>query len=261
MSAPSNAANAHWSASPFPLQSIPDKPEDVPVDFYHSAVVMACIHNLMTRGLNSIYKHAPIVALRGTAKDKSDFITFALAWYGGLHAHHTGEEQWFFPELEHATNNAGLMKANVDQHEVFHKPLDEFNAYFVEVRKKPETLDASRVTELIEAFAIPLLTHLNDEIPTLFELGRRFPDVPIKQIEEAHGKRMAATVSKTLVMPAFFGNADRAFAPTQCVGVFPPMPPIVRFLTKWVFSWRYRGAWRFSAATFDMDLKPNMVLL
>ncbi|KAH7101330.1 hypothetical protein BKA62DRAFT_703446 [Auriculariales sp. MPI-PUGE-AT-0066] len=249
----------HWSASPFPLTHVPEKPEDVPIDFYHCAVVMTGIHNIITRGLNSIYNHAPLVVEKGTTNDKADFITFSLSWYDFVHAHHTGEELWFFPEIDHATGETDVMQANVNQHEVFQKPLGEFNTYFVEVRKSPETLDASRVKELIDAFASALIAHLGDEIPTLLELGRRFPNIPIAKMDEVHGKKMVASVDKSLALPMFFTNSDRAFEGGKWSNVFPPIPGIVRILTKWVFSWKYRGAWRFSAANFDMDLKPNML--
>ncbi|KAH7101357.1 hypothetical protein BKA62DRAFT_795245 [Auriculariales sp. MPI-PUGE-AT-0066] len=252
-------SSEHWSTTPFTLQTIPEKPEGVPQDFYGCAVAMALIHNLFTRGLNSIYKHAPIVAERGSEQDKSDFINFALAWYEALHAHHTGEEKWYFPEIEQAAGNPGLMQANIDQHEVFRAPLDAFNDYFLSINEDPAALNSAHVLSLVDAFATPLFEHLKDEIPTLLEFGKKFPDVPIKQIDEDHAKKMLDTVSKLYFLPFFVSNFDREVDGGRWTSFMPGPPGWVLTATKYVFSFPYRGAWRFSACTFDMKLKPTMV--
>src|SRR5262249_30229061 len=103
------------------------------------------------------------------------------------------------------------MKANVDQHEAFHEPLEAFNTYVQELQKDPTKLDGAKLVSLIDGFAPTLIQHLNDEIPTLLELGRRFPNIPVKQIEEDHAKKMLATISKTLFIPFFFSNHDVNF--------------------------------------------------
>lgn len=164
----------------------------------------------------------------------------------------------YFPELEHASGNAGLMKANVEQHEAFHAPLDAFHQYLEELKKDPTSLDATKFISLIDAFAPALIVHLNDEIPTLLELGRRFPNVPIKQLDEAHAKKILASVSKTFFIPLVFNCHDRAYEGGKFSDIFPPTPPMVGFLNKWVFSQWYKGAWRFSSSTNDMELKPSM---
>ena len=146
----------------------------------------------------------------------------------------------------------------MEQHEAFHEPLDAFNNYLEELKKNPTALDATKLIALINAFAPTLITHLNDEIPTLLELGRRFPNVPIKQLDEAHAKKMVASVSKTFFIPFFFSNHDLSYEGGKFSKMFPPTPPLLQFLNKWVFSRKYKGAWRFSSSTCDMALKPSM---
>lgn len=53
---------------------IQEKPRD---QFVEAASIMALIHNVITRGLNSIYKQAPHVA----PEDYKDFIGYASCWY------------------------------------------------------------------------------------------------------------------------------------------------------------------------------------
>jgi len=164
----------------------------------------------------------------------------------------------YFTELEKASDNAGLMKANVEQHDIFHTPLDAFQDYLKAVASAPETLDGARVVLLIEAFAPSLIQHLHDEIPTLFELGRRYPDIPIEKIDEEHAKKMLDTVTKTNFLPLFFTCHDRNYDGGKWNGYMPPSPAWLLFMIKWVFSLPNRGAWRFSPSTFDLELKPSM---
>lgn len=73
---------------------------------------MGTVHNYMIRGLNSIYLQAPHVK----PKDYAAFIGYASNFPVNLIAHHDGEEEGFFPDIEKAAGVPGLMKANVDQH-------------------------------------------------------------------------------------------------------------------------------------------------
>lgn len=92
---------------------------------------MALMHNAIIRALNSIYKQAPHVE----AKDNKDFIDYALCWYEILYSmpygfvegrfqktanldsdHHESEEEFFFPAVEQAADEKGIMDTNVEQH-------------------------------------------------------------------------------------------------------------------------------------------------
>lgn len=206
--------------------------------------------------LNSICLHAPKVA-RSTTRDKADFITFVLAWYESLHEHHEGEEKYYFTELE-AVSAAGLMATNYAQHEAFHAGLAALHEYAKSVRATPDTFDAAHLLSIIDAFAPALTVHLHDEIPTLLELGRTHPHIDIRKIDETHAQRMVAGVNKFYFLPLFFSNHDRHFDGGKWQEGFPAVPHAVRVVTKWILYFPHRGAWRFSACTFDEELKPNM---
>ncbi|KZV91399.1 hypothetical protein EXIGLDRAFT_769937 [Exidia glandulosa HHB12029] len=252
-------SHLHWSERPFSLLSTPTKTDDVAESFYKSAVDMALIHNIFIRALNSIYNHAPLVSRSGTTKDKTDFLTFVRAWHETIHAHHTGEELFYFPALEAASGSPGLMSTNVAQHEAFHAGLDALHTYALNSLAAPSTFDSTELLGIIDSFAPALTAHLHDEIPTLIEMGRRFPSVDATKIDEEHAQKMLATVNKLIFVPLFLSNHDNEFEGGKWKGVFPPTPRIVTVLTKWALYWPYRGAWRFSACTFDQELKKEML--
>lgn len=73
---------------------------------------MCVVHNAVLRGLNSIYVQGPNVQ----PADYLDFIGYSLCWHSVIHEHHTSEEEQFFPEIEEAVDEKGLLDGNVEQH-------------------------------------------------------------------------------------------------------------------------------------------------
>jgi hemerythrin-like domain-containing protein len=73
---------------------------------------MALSHNVIIRGLNSIYRQAPHLK----PEDHADFITYSKCWSEVLDAHHKAEETSLFPQIEAKTGERGIMEANVEQH-------------------------------------------------------------------------------------------------------------------------------------------------
>jgi len=139
--------------------------------FDNCASEMACVHNMMIRGINSIYLQAPHI----TQKDEQSFLNYAMQWYALLHVHHTGEETTFFPAVEELAGEKGIMEANVEQHHAFEAGLEAFVAYIRDAIAKKEKYDGKRIVALIDAFAEPLRDHLADEIPTILGL-RKYGD-------------------------------------------------------------------------------------
>jgi hypothetical protein len=45
-----------------------------------------------------------------------DFIGYSLCWHSAIHEHHTSEEDQFFPEIEEAVSEKGLLDSNVQEH-------------------------------------------------------------------------------------------------------------------------------------------------
>jgi hemerythrin-like domain-containing protein len=129
---------------------------------------MALVHNLMARGLNSIYLQAPYVQ----PKDERSFLRYIRHWHNLLEVHHTGEEEGFFDDVEEMAGEKGIMAANVNQHHLFHDAEREFIAYVDACLAKTQTYDGKKVVKMIDAFGPVLVQHLADEIPTLLGLKK-----------------------------------------------------------------------------------------
>lgn len=188
---------------------------------------MVILHNIVLRGLNSIYLQAPKVP----PKDYSDFINYCYCWYllidGRPHpipppafskpttdnsqGHHRAEEERFFPDLERRTNEKGLMDANIAQHDAFHTGLEAYKIYLDSVRAHPHKFSSTKLLSIINNFGPILCTHLADEIPTLLALERYGDKLPIVEMGKAEGRASSKEMEKTRVLMFFFMNHDRDF--------------------------------------------------
>lgn len=156
--------------------------------FDELASEMCHVHNMVLRGLNSIYLQAPHI----TPADEKPFCRYVLGWYNLLHSHHSGEEADFFPTVEKMTGVKGLMDNNVDQHKAFHDGMDSLKAFADAVVADKEKYDASRLVTLIDDFGPALTQHLGDEIPTILSLrqyGEKMAGLP-KAFDEEGEKAM-----------------------------------------------------------------------
>lgn len=136
--------------------------------FHEMASDMAHVHNIIFRGMNSIYLQAPHI----TPSDERSFCNYILSWNTFLSTHHDNEEAHFFPALEVMTGEKGLMDVNVGQHAAFHGGLDTFIDYVKEVLAGKKKYDGQEIVRLIDVFGSVLATHLNDEVPTIVGLER-----------------------------------------------------------------------------------------
>jgi len=111
-----NGTTKQWADGPFQLLETPrhaNNIDETKEDRYiKAASEMAVTHNIIIRGLNSIYLQAPHVQ----PKDYVDFIGYCLCWGDVLHAHHYCEETIAFPEIEKSSEVKGIMDVNVHQH-------------------------------------------------------------------------------------------------------------------------------------------------
>jgi hemerythrin-like domain-containing protein len=162
------------------------------------AVEMANVHNVILRGLNSIYLQCPYVK---ASADVADFMLYIKAWADTVHHHHSLEESVFFPGVERIAKEAGLpeslMSPNVDQHHLFEPKLLETIADVKMVMEGKQEYKSERLKKLIDGFA-PLLTqHLHDEIDTLIKLEKCDGEKIKKLLAEAadQGQKTADTVS------------------------------------------------------------------
>lgn len=201
---------------------------------------MALVHNCIIRALNSIY----LQALNIPAKDYKSFTKYMLATYQSLEAHHDGEEEFFFPEIEKATGQRGLMDVNIQQHEAFHSGFHGWGAWISDLDCGKKQFDGKLCVELMDLFLRPLATHLAEEIPTLLSLSKYGDKLDLKGLSKAEGDKVMGSLSKTTQLPLFWMNHDETFE--NGIHSFPPIPSPVKWtlrqLSRWNADW-----WKFSS--------------
>lgn len=164
-----------WADTPFALLEIPGHHPNAPTckdpNVLACATEMANVHNLLLRGLNSIYLQAPYVK---DPKDIADLLFYTHAWAATVHHHHSVEESHFFPKMEALAKDAGLegcsMETNLEQHHAFEKGLEETNKWVEDVRAGKQEYDSKKLVNYIDSFAPTLTQHLHDEIDTLIKM-------------------------------------------------------------------------------------------
>lgn len=243
--------------------------------FSRVASEMSLVHNMVIRGLNSIYLQAP----RVSQNDVPSFLQYALAWWALVNVHHTGEETDFFPYLEDVTGQKGLMDVNVDQHHAFGDGLQRFKTYMEDCVAGKQKFEGNKVVGIIDEFGEVLVTHLTDEIPTLLQLRevgmeklgglekqfglegeKNMVRLNIK-LEELMAEFMKLTmpIQKLLGLvqglPFCFCNHDVQYEDGKWAS-WPPAPRIVHILARHVTYWVHRDRWKFAACDRYGHLRP-----
>lgn len=136
--------------------------------FHDIATEMVLIHNVIFRGLNSIYLQAEHI----TPADADSFTHYMQLWIKPLIIHHEGEETLFFPAVERMSGEQGVMEVNIEQHHAFGVGLKRFEEYVDACLARKDTYSGNRVVELIDTFGPTLAAHLTDEIVTILALER-----------------------------------------------------------------------------------------
>lgn len=126
---------------------------DIPNTF---CIDMALMHNVLLRGLNSIYEKALVVK----PGDEIAFAGYCLTAVDSIHVHHRGEEQILFPHLGKRLD----MSENLREHEEFSGPLDAFQQYMKSVFDRQEKFDAEKTRALLRGFGDFMAQHLHDEV-------------------------------------------------------------------------------------------------
>jgi hypothetical protein len=146
---------------------------------------MALAHNLLLRGLNSIYLQAQHIV----KADEIPFCKYILGWHLVVHHHHASEEEDFFPAIEQAVGEE-VMAANLEQHRAFYAGMEAFVAYVQDCKAGKQMYDGDRIVALIDDFGKILADHLADEIPSIRDLKRfgavktrRFPEIMVEMGE------------------------------------------------------------------------------
>ncbi|PMD48704.1 hypothetical protein L207DRAFT_539882 [Hyaloscypha variabilis F] len=222
-----------------------------PYDQYlEGASIMALSHNVIIRGLNSIYRQAPHLK----PEDHADFIAYSKCWFEVLDAHHTSEETSLFPEIEAKTGEKGIMKKNIEQHHAFLPGLEAYSEYLNSVTATPEIFSGEHLNTIIDSFASTLVEHLSDEIPTLLSLSRFGSKLRFLDGVNTESKKSPLHLSMTGGVPFFFRNLDTEYEDGLWRG-WPPIPGLVWWVMQRSFvAWNWR-LWRFASCDAHGKLK------
>jgi len=249
-----SSTTKQWVDGPFQLlatTSHANKIDEKTADRYTKASdEMVVVHNIIIRGLNSIYLQAPHVK----PKDYADFIGYCLCWSDVLHTHHHCEETIAFPEIEKSSGVEGIMDVNVHQHETFSSGLKDYQTYLLDVKGSPADFSGSCLCEIIDSFAPILLTHLSEEIPTLLSLSKFGDKIDMDKIWEKDGRAAVGMSDKTAGLAFFFLNRDTTFEGGKWAA-FPPIPRPIRWVFTHICTWPNRAYWKF--ASCDYSGKPQ----
>ena len=158
---------------------------------------MAHAHNVLIRGLNSIYQQAPNVS---ELQDAEDFLSFCRAWVEMVEHHHDNEETTMFPKLAAFTENPSIMAGNLAQHEAFQEGLHKLHNYAVNT--EAHAYNAATVKKIIDSFAPALIKHLHEEIGTFLALDKYDSQGVLKVWQESEN------AAKSVKNPHMFVSYD-----------------------------------------------------
>ncbi|TAQ88517.1 hypothetical protein B7494_g3157 [Chlorociboria aeruginascens] len=224
-----------FANGPFKLIETPvhSQKSVAPHDQYvEGASIMALGHNVIIRGLNSIYRQAPNI----TANEASHFISYAKCWVEVLDAHHNMEEDTLFPMIE----------TKCGEQDAFLPGIKAFREYLDSISSTPEEFSGNHLTQLIDDFAPVLTEHLSDEIPTLLALSRFGDKLPLRDMINFESKKSPLFVSKTGGTPFFFRNLDLTFEDGLWAN-WPPMPKFVWWFMNKTFVRVNQNWWKYAS--------------
>ena len=146
--------------NPYPLISLPTVSVLATVSDNPAAYLscdMALIHNVFIRAINSIWRNSILVMPR----DEVAFAGYIRCCLAPIHSHHHSEETFLFPFLQ----------TKLEQHATFQVGMHPFEQYMTQVFNGEEKYDGEKTRGLLQAFADPLVEHLQEEVglyPCLF---------------------------------------------------------------------------------------------
>ena len=151
---------------------------------------MTHVHNVIIRGVNSIYLQAPNVR---NPSDIKDFLHFVTLWGNFVDRHHETEEESIFPDLEIFTEQKDLMQHSVEQHHAFHSGLQQLKDYASSTA--PEHYSSDKLKSIIDDFGPTLQEHLIEEIDALLALRKYDSEGLMKVWKISEAKARAKTRS------------------------------------------------------------------
>ncbi|PKK51813.1 hypothetical protein CI102_4364 [Trichoderma harzianum] len=214
-----------------------------PNQFHRCASEMACVHNMMLRGLNSIYLQAPYIK----AQDEKSFLHYSACFYQLVHVHHDGEEKMLFPLIEEMSGEKGIMQHNVEQHHTFDEGLEKYIKYIRDCLDGKEAYQGSNLIAIVDEFGQNLADHLHEEIMTILGL-EKYRD-KMKSLEETFEKfanKDTAQLPPAGTLSWGFFNHDRGYENGLWKN-WPPAPAPVVFMVRYVLFWVHSDWWQFAS--------------
>ncbi|PCG93330.1 Hypothetical protein PENO1_084030 [Penicillium occitanis (nom. inval.)] len=245
MSKSTSVHQQQWADGPYPLIETPKHKRGITTNtdpYMETASTMCVVHNTLLRGLNSIYVQGPNIQ----PADYKNFIGYSLCWHSALHEHHTSEEEQFFPEIEEAVGENGLLDGNVEEHRSFQEGLDEFSNYLEGLAGKESTFDAAHLNEIIDSFAPALNHHLESELESLLALSKYGDKLPIARLWDREGFRSVTSMTRFNALPFFFLNVDVTHE-NSLYKDWPPLPGPARWVITHVMAIPHRAYWKFAS--------------
>ncbi|KAG4435897.1 hypothetical protein IFR05_008628 [Cadophora sp. M221] len=213
--------------------------------FTMAASYMTLSHNALSRGYNSIYQQAP----RLSPSDYGDFIGYCLAWHRCIEQHHTHEEVYYFPAIEEATGQKGIMDGEAKEHASFHAGLKTFKDYLTSL-STPAEFNPTHILSIMSSFSQPLHSHLSSEPQVILALSRfASPErqFDLTAIEREQGKKAISLDFAFNVLPIFMNNMETVEFEGGMWRDHPDVPVLVRWVMKVVIPlWMWR-MWRLIA--------------
>ncbi|KAH7417040.1 hypothetical protein BKA64DRAFT_286380 [Cadophora sp. MPI-SDFR-AT-0126] len=244
------ASNIHgfppmYTDTPLGLLETPAFKSGKKDSFTLAASHMTLSHNALIRGYNSIYQQAP----RLSQSDYPDFIGYCLAWHRCIEQHHTHEEVHYFPAIEKATGQKGVMDGEAKEHASFHDGLKSFKDYLSSL-KTPTDFKPAWLLSIMDSFSHPLYSHLFSEPQAILTLSRfASPErqFDLMKIEYEEGKKAVTLDFAFNVLPIFMNNMETMEFEGGMWRNHPEIPSLVRWIMKVLIPLRNRRQWRFLA--------------
>ena len=156
---------------------------------------------------------------------------------GGLHMHHTSEDELLWPKLlERAAPDAELIHRMEEQHERVHGALEKLQPAIDRWEAEARPAVTEEVAATFDALRDALFEHLGEEEREILPLAARYVS---QQEWDELGDHGLARMSKAQ-LPLMFGMVLEEATPEEAAELNAKLPAPVRLLAKLVFTPQYR---------------------
>lgn len=156
---------------------------------------------------------------------------------GGLHMHHTGEDEVLWPRLlERAAPSADLVRTMREQHERVDLGAERVTPLLADWVSAPTALRGEQLARQVEDFAAALFEHLDLEEREILPLVTRHISVAEWDSLGEHGKDAMTPRQLPLLFGAILEEADEG----ERARMLAHLPAPVRLVLSTVGAWQYR---------------------